>query len=340
MDGTIVIQSDGYDTFYDFYLTDVYGTSYPLWNNDTYYVTAGLYFLRAVVKPEYYYIYGDTECTYSWIEVQDSDTTMTLTMIVRPTVQSYLKTITAGARIFGQWTDSAVGVTHSYKLFKSNMFMVLNVNNSTNPDGFIYEPAENDTYYAILMNSNGGHVVVGGINVKNENQPFNLSGIKQLFISEFKADLDWNNWSTSDEDYFVDSLDILKFQGSKIKVFTNANDWFSVPTNEASSFAQKMEKVRQGFVFNNTMTITITPSAYNKWVATGTLLEKHWVVVFEDNNGFWWVFGYQNEGSKVRAYKRSSEGNYYEIEFSSNSGNKILTAISYNDYVLPYIINS
>jgi hypothetical protein len=335
--GKISINDINYLTYYTFTLTDALGVSYSLTGLD-FIIPSGYYFLTATPLPAYAYYYST--CSLSWLPVNDVDTTLSLTMIVRPTETSYLRSVNAGARVYGDWSDSVSGLTHDYYLFNVLTGVVLQVTGSTDPSGFVYQPAENGTYYGYIVNANGCKKLTGVIHVQNAQQPFNLSGIKKCYIAKYFDSVDWNNWRTDDEDYFVQSLDVLKFQSAKIKAFTNITQWYSLPTSDDSRFEQKMVKVRQGYVFNNVLTLSFSPSTYNKWIATGTLLDYNWIVVFQDLNDNWFCFGYQNQGAKVRSYSRKSDYNYYALEFSCNSSDKILTAIDYKNYVLPIIINS
>lgn len=338
-DGTISIDDIDYQLFYDFVLTDAFGNSYSL-TGQSVNVASGYYFLTAVPKTEFAYYYKNT-CGFSWLAVEDSDTTMTLNPVVRPTTTSYL--ISAGesaGRIYMDYTDSVSGLTHDYYLYTSSGEEKLAITGSTGTTDFYLTPIDNGIYYAIIVNENGCKTLYGEINVKNNNSPFNLSGVKRVFISEYKDDIQYNTWKTSDEDYFVQALDTLKFQSAKIKTYIDANTWYELPTADDTIFTQKLEKVRQGFIFRNTLMLSFSPSSYNKWLATKQLLENRYIVVFEDLNGFWWTFGYDNQGAMVNAYSRVSDYNYYQFEIVSNSGDKIMTAIDYNNYVLPYIINS
>lgn len=235
--------------------------------------------------------------------------------------------------------------TYTFNVFRQDMTLYYSQSGMSYNSTFFVDNVPPACYYIELLDETCNCTVQTTTYCVESQVPFNVSGVKRVFISEYKDDLDWNNWSTADENYYINGYDLLKFQSVKIKEFINANTWYSLPTAEDSSYAQKMAKVRQGFVFNDVLTLSFTPSTYAKWLATGTLLEKRWVVVFEDNNSTeehpqWWVFGYQNEGAKIRMYSRKSDFNNYSVEFSCNTGDKIITAIDYEDYVLPSIINS
>jgi hypothetical protein len=337
--GIISIDDVDYQLFYDFGLTDNFGNDYEF-TGETINVPSGFYFLTATPKQEFAYYYKNT-CGFDWLMVEDQDTTMTLTPVVRGTTMSYL--ISAGeseGRIYMDYTDSVTGLIHNYFLYTSNGEEKLAIYGSTGSTDFYLTPVLNGTYYAVIVNENGCKTLYPSIVVKNINSPFNLSGVKRVFISEYKDDIDYVTWKTSDEDFFVQALDQLKFQSAKIKSYVNPNQWYELPADIDTVFSQKLEKVRQGFVFRNTLDMTFSPSTYTKWLATKQLLSQRYIVVFEDLNGFWWTFGYDNQGALATQYSRKSEYNQYVLQFSSNSGDKILTAIDYEDYVLPYIINS
>jgi hypothetical protein len=237
------------------------------------------------------------------------------------------------------------GHTYTFNVYNIDNTLYYSQSGMSYSSTFFVDNVKPDCYYVELLDETCDCTVQTTIYCVESTSPFNLSGVKRVFVSEYKDDLDWNNWSTGDENYFINGYDLLKFQSVKIKEFLNANTWYSIPTAEDSNYNQKMQKVRQGFVFNDVLSLSFTPSSYAKWLATGTLLEKRWVVVFEDNNSTpdkpqWWVFGYQNEGAKIRMYNRKSDFNNYTLEFSANTGDKIITALDYDNYVLPSIINS
>lgn len=336
-DGNIIINAP-YVIYYDFSLTDTFGNSYSIVGS-TFTVPSGYYTLTATPKPAYAYAYST--CSIGWVAISDTDTTMTLTPVVRGSTSSYLISQGTGdARIYCDWSDSVSGLTHDHYLYKANGENILTVTGTTGTSDFVKTPVTNGDYYAILINENGCKKLSGLIKVDFIQSPFNLGGVKRVFITEYNDNLNPIFWKTSDEDYFVQSLDLLKFQSAKLKYLSGTTTWYSITTDTDTVFTQSIEKVRQGFIFRNKLTITFSPSAYYKWVATKELLTKRFCVVFEDCNGNWWIFGYTNEGAEVNVYTRKSDVNAYALEFASNAGDKILTAIDYNNYVLPVIINS
>ena len=336
--GSIRINNIDYLNYYSFSLTDTFNNSYTSAGllGDTFFVPAGYYFLTATPI-----VQGYKACTINWIPIADGNTTMTLNMIVKNNSQASSLTSagTEAGRIFGQWTGGLTGTTHNYYLYFADKRIALNVTGSSDQNAFIISPVTAGDYYGFIENEYGCRTLTGKVHVETSSTFFNLSGIKKVFLAKYFDEIDWIYWSTSDESFFQQTLDKLKFQSAKLKSFLNVQQWYSLPAAEDTTFSQKMSKVRQGFIFENNLTMSFTPTSYLKWLATQQLLDYKWVIVFLDLNDNWWVFGHENQGAKVNVYSQKSDQNYYIIEFTANSGDKFLTGIDYKNYVLPIILN-
>ena len=114
--------------------------------------------------------------------------------------------------------------------------------------------------------------------------------------------------------------------------------WYSIIVDEQNvNFSQSLSKVRQGFIFNDELTIGIPANDTDKWNALKTLLPKRWVVVFKDNNQNWWTFGYRR-GAQAEDYTFGSELGGFTLALRAVSENKIITAID-EQYVIDNILN-
>ena len=95
-----------------------------------------------------------------------------------------------------------------------------------------------------------------------------------------------------------------------------------------------MNKTKQGFVFTDTLTLTIPEADNTKWKELVDILQHQYILIFLDNNGDYWCMGYRH-GANVDGYKR--ENNEYILEFNAISESKILTNID-KQYVIDSIL--
>jgi len=177
---------------------------------------------------------------------------------------------------------------------------------------------------------------------------FSQGGVKKLYIAKWSDDVDYNYWSTADDDYFLEFTDTSFFTSTKIKEFlsltggTTGITWYELPVApKVVQLNQKLEKVRQGFIFTDTLTFAVSKGNATKWTAMATLLnpENKWMFVVQDADGFWWCGGYRH-GARITAYNFKtglrSEDDGYSLEVKAVSENKILTSLD-EDYVINYI---
>ena len=341
--GHININNLDYFIFYTFLLQDYLGHTYTI-NAGTGIsnVPAGYYRLTATPKSQYRYFYGYSPCIIDFIPIYATNTTISnVNPFIRQQTSSYLIASGATNRLIITFDDSNAGHSYDYYLLSETGNVEFSANTS-NVLGFIINPIIYGFHYAIIKNTNNNCVnLLDKILIQRPTQNwFNLSGIKQIFISPYNnsSNFTWDNWSTKDEDYYVQGVDSLTFQGTKIKRFYNTNPWFKITTNADTTYTCPFEKVRQGFMYTNTLTLDFAPTDYNSWYDLINVLNytQRYLIVFQDNNLQWWTFGYQNVGARVYNYTHDSTINQYQIVFKY-FGFNILTALD-EEYVNNFIL--
>lgn len=345
MDGMIILNSDGYQSFYDFYLSDAFGNTYPLYV-DTFYVTAGYYFLSAIPKPQYYNIYGTDGCMYKWIAVNDSDTDLYLISVsVRP--EQSIPFDKQSGRIFYKVGGLVSGHTYGFYVFNSASELVYQKTGITDPNDFLYDNAAADCYYSIIIDETNNQHLILEVHCVPSLSMYSSGGIKRVWLAKWSDDIDYNYWDSKDDDYFLEFEDSSFFNSTKIKEFKSLSggtiQWYVLPVvPQVAKLEQKLGKVRQGYIFVDTLTIAIAHATADKWVKMQTLLspDNRWLYVCEDFNGYYWTGGYRH-GAQINTYNFNSglreEDNGYQLVISAQSENKILTSID-TQYVIDNII--
>jgi hypothetical protein len=108
------------------------------------------------------------------------------------------------------------------------------------------------------------------------------------------------------------------------------------------SLGQKLEKVRQGYIFTDILTLAISKADSVKWNSMANILnpDNKWVFIVKCNNGFYWTGGYRH-GARISTYSFKTgfreEDNGYNLEIRAISENKLLTNMDEN-YVLNKVI--
>lgn len=339
-DGSIEINNfDDYEYFYSFTIEDLQGNPYSFNSSG---VATGL-------SSNYYFITATPitgflrdSCRIDNIIVPDDANTMSVdNTIIRPAICAGFDT--SGGRIVFDIDDTGASTGWTTSLYNTNPTLIRTVE-SVDENLIIIDNLAADTYFAIIENSEGCKLFIPSVvvptgegdpsgtnpvNSSNLGYKFSLAGVKEVYITEWSQAIDWNNWSISDEDYYISGLDTNEFQSTKIKEFTTTGlTWYSLPNDGTTyEFSQRLDKVRQGFVFNDVLTLSIPKGESSKWSNLTSVLSNRYVVVFKDNNGFWWTFGYKR-GAEVSSYTYGiTTINEYSIEFTSVSDNKILTAL-------------
>jgi hypothetical protein len=330
-DGSVNITNVDYHLFYDFVLTDVQGNVQALTG-----LTSGYYFLTATVKPEYWYYYGRETCTFEWLKVEDTDTTMSNT-------GASIRNIICGGfgksqgRIAYLCEDSGLNAPYTAKLYnKETLELVMTVTGDT-IERIIFVPLNAGNYYTHITNDAGCSLLLGSTQVSGESLR-SVAGIRTLWLTKWVNTIEYDYWKQSDEDYYLSGLDANFFNSIKIKRFideTLPDIWYSVNVlTKGITFNQSLEKSKQGFVFNDKLTLTIPQADNAKWKELVDILQDRYILVFQDNNGDYWCTGYKY-GAKINAYRL--ENNEYVLEFQAISDNKLLTSLD-SAYVVSSIL--
>lgn len=317
-----------YFDIYDFTLTDVTGGTYTFntTTGEATGLTSGYYFLTATVKPEYWSYYGRESCTFEWLKVEDSDTTMANTGV------SVRNTICGGfgkqqGRIAYICTDSGANPVYTAKLYNKETHDLVQTVTGNTIDLIIFVPLSAADYYCHITNSAGCSLLIGSTRVSGESLR-SVAGIKRLWLTKWDANIEYDYWAQSDEDYYLASVDADFFNSIKIKRFVDStlpDIWYSVNVQtKGITFQQSLEKSKQGFVFTSKLTLTIPHADNTKWKELQDLLQDRYIIVFQDNNSEYWCMGYKY-GSSVDGYKR--ENNEYILEFNDVTDNKLLTSL-------------
>jgi len=338
-DGEIIIDAI-FAPKYDFYLVDPFGASYTLYT-DRWYVTAGWYALYASPKQAYWSEVGRDTCEFKWIKVNNSDTTMTSDRI--SIKDSSCNVFGGGKGRLGFFnTDSYAGTDYDVYLF-NEAGSIVSQTNLTDISEIIFSPLNAGRYYLMILNNssaNGGCRLLIGVNVIKNFNNFSVAGIKKIWITEWNKLVEYNYWTAADEEYYLSGVDSDFFSSIKIKEFVDSTlptAWFEIIMDtKAAQFSQVMNKTKQGFIFTDSLTLTIPHADNTKWKQLTQFLTERYIVVFQDNNNQFWVMGYRL-GTTTDSYKRSN--NEYILTLNAVSDNKILTNLN-EDYVINNIINS
>ncbi len=330
-DGSVTIDNVDYHIFYDFVLTDVQGNVQALTG-----LTSGYYFLTATVKPAYWYWYGRETCTFEWLEVIDSDTTMSNTS------KSVRNVVCGGfgkqqGRIAYLCTDSGSNPIYTAKLYNKETRELVQTVTGTTIDLIIFSPLNAGDYYCHITNDAGCSLLIGATKVQGQSLR-SVAGIKKLWLTQWDENVEYDYWAQSDDDYYLSGIDADFFNSIKIKRFIDStlpDVWYSVNVQtKAITFSQTMEKTKQGFVFNDKLALTIPEADNTKWKELVDILQNRYILIFLDNNGYYWCMGYKH-GASTDGYKR--ENNEYMLEFNAISENKILTNID-KQYIIDSIL--
>ena len=347
-DGEITITTTGYFKYYTFTLTDIWGNTYsfnPLSGKATG-LTASWYTLTATIKPEYWY-YTREDCVINWIAVEDTDNPAFLVGVsVKP--QQCGPFDRQFGRIFYNVSGLTSGHTYSFDAFTSDLSHYYSKTGITSTQDFLLANAGAECYWVVIRDEVSGCALLVDSKCISSLPLFSQGGIKKLYVAKWSDDLDYNHWSTKDDDYFLEFEDTSFFTSTKIKEFfsitggTTGITWYSIPVlPQVFNLTQKLSKVRQGYVFTDVMTVAVAKANAQKWTKMATVLnpDNKWVGIVQDANGFWWTFGYRH-GAKIETYQFKTgtreEDNGYAFTFSAISENKILTNIDEN-YVINYV---
>lgn len=353
-DGIMWIESLSYFEYYDFTLTDAFGNTYApnLITGEFTGLAAGWYFLSVTPFPQYQYIYGTDTCFISWLPIIDIDTDLSLNSVSIRNAQCQPFDRVFG-RIYYKIDGFDTGHTYSFYSWKTDAqpyitpptyYQKLNI--TSNNDVQIPKAAA-DCYYALLVDETTGCHLLLDVHCVGEETPFSLGGLKKIWIAPWSDDIEYNYWDSKDEDYFLEFEDTSFFTSTKITEFYSHSggtiQWYSLPVApQVVKLSQKLNKVRQGFIFEDALDIAISAADALKWQEIQPIvnIDNKWIIVCIDDNDFAWTSGYRH-GARVIAFKNQSgargEDNGYTLSFSSQSENKILTAID-KAYITNHII--
>jgi len=346
-DGQIQITNQEYLLYYDFGLTDVFGNVYSLTYDLYTGLTSGYYFLSATAKNEYKWFYGYDACFESWLQINDSDTPMYLaSMRVKP-AQCLSFDVSYG-RIWFNVSGLTSGNTYTFYAFTSDLSNVDTVTGCTGTTQFLIENAAPTCYYVMIVDEVTGCKLLIANKCVPSIENFSQGGVKRLFIMPWNSNVDYDYWSTAEEDYFLEFEDTSFFLSTKIKQYYSATGgtgytWYSLPVfPQVCKLEQKLAKVRQGYIFTDTLTLAVNYATAAKWLKMKDVLssENKWIFVVQDADGYWWTGGYRH-GASISTYSFTSgargEDNGYQFVISAISENKLLTALDEN-YVNNYIL--
>ena len=344
-----VLKYTSYFDIYDFTLTDITGGTYTFntVTGEATGLTSNYYFLTATVKPEYWYYYGRETCTFDWIKIEDTDNPAFLVGVsVKP--QQCGPFDRQFGRIFYNVSGLTSGNTYSFYAFTSDLSLYYSKTGITSTEDFILANASAECYWVLIRDEVTGCALL----LDNRCVPsipfFSLGGIKKLYLAKWSSDLDYNYWKDSDEDYFLEFEDTSFFTSTKIKEYlsftggTTGITWYELPVaNKVVKLGQKLEKLRQGFIFTDTLSVAIAKYDAAKWTQMATLLnpENKWIYIMQDADGYYWTGGYLH-GAKISAYNFKTgargEDNGCTLEIQAVSENKLLVNIDEN-YVINYV---
>jgi len=339
--GWLRIDNQEYFVYYDFILTDVLGNQYPI-TIDTYTgLSSGFYFLSAVVKLEYQWFYDRDTCNINWIAIEDYDTSLSLVGTSLRASQCGPFDIQYG-RVFYNVSGVSSANTYTFYAFRDDLSIVIQQSGITSTNDFIINNAS-DCYYVMIVDDSTGCKLLIPVKCVPSLPIYSLAGIKNLWIAPWSTDLDYNYWSTADDDYFLEFEDTSFFTSTKIKEYlsitggTGASlQWYSLPiAKPVVKLEQKLNKVRQGYVFTDTLTVAINYATADKWNKLSAILnpDNKWIYVCIDSNNQAWTGGYRH-GARITTYSFTSglrgEDDGYQLTISAQSENKLLTAIDTN----------
>lgn len=296
---------------------------------------SGYYHLTITPKPIVWYYYGREGCVKEWIKLENNASTVGVNSVTsKPAICSGFDNQP------GRLQVQLDGVSPYYKYWFFNTDGLLIKNGTTNNSYIVLNNAT-ECYYGVIEDSNGCRYLIDEVCIPTETSS-SISGIKQLFIAPVTGDIDFNYYNTEDDDYYLDGEDNSFFMSTKISRINTNLTWYKIPIHNGQvSFKQELTKNRQGFIFSDVMEVGIAHQTQEK---LNTLLRKllnKFIVVFQDNNGNWWISGYTSHASidtVVLTTGRRYDSNQYTLKITSNSADNIITNID-EEWVKNNILN-
>ena len=296
---------------------------------------AGFYHITITTKPDFWYHYGREECVKEWIKLENNDSTVGVN-----SVKSKPAICTGFDNQPGRLQVLLDGVSPYYLYWFFNTDGLL-IKNGTTTNPYIVLNNATECYYGVIEDSNGCRYLMDEVCIPTETSS-SISGIKQLFIAPVKSDIDFDYYNTQDDDYYLDGEDNSFFMSTKISRINTNLTWYKIPIHNGQvSFKQDLTKNRQGFIFNDVMEVGIAHQTQEKLNTLLRYLLNKFIVVFQDNNGNWWISGYTSHASLdtvVLTTGRRYDSNQYTLNITSNSADNIITNID-EEWVKNNILN-
>ena len=334
-----LVDGEEYVKYYDFKLRDYLGNTYDF--DEVQYafteLPAGFYELIVQTKPQYWALYGRDECTFSFILIKDEDSTITLDRVLIRPAQCGGFDLQEG-RITYRIEDGTTGSTYTMILI-NDLGQIIDNRSGLNKKDLFYVGA--DTVCAIIENETSGcRLLVDFYSIPIEDIK-SIGGVKKLFIAKYVENLDYNYWSTADDDFFMEEEDTAFFLSTKIKEYVTDLQWYSLPIHNGQvELSQELRKVRQGWQFVDTLNIAVAKQTAEKLQDLLYISSNRWVYVLQDANGLWWTGGFSTPAEMEvmdLVGGRRNQTNEYQIQLMNMSADNILTAID-EDYVLNKIL--
>ena len=296
---------------------------------------SGYYKLTITPKPIVWYYYGREGCVKEWIKLENNNSTVGVNSIrSKPAICSGFDNQP------GRLQVQLDGVSPYYLYWFFNTDGLL-INNGTTTNSYIVLNNATECYYGVIEDSNGCRYLIDEVCIPTETSS-SISGIKQLFIAPVTGDIDFDYYNTEDDDYYLDGEDNSFFMSTKISRINTNLTWYKIPIHNCQvSFKQELTKNRQGFIFSDVMEVGIAHQTQEKLNTLLRNLLNKFIVVFQDNNGNWWISGYASHASidtVVLTTGRRYESNQYTLKITSNSADNIITNIN-EDWVKNNILN-
>jgi hypothetical protein len=337
--GYVQLTDINYLYFYTIIVVDINGNVHNCDDNGKFEaLVASFYTIIATPHSLFWNYYNREACIQSFI-IEDSDTTMSINKYyIKPSLCTGFDR--QQGRIGIEINDSIPSLTYNAYLYDLNNQLIQSVVNNT--DKLIVFNNVNKCYRVIIINSNGCHILIDNLCVPNSDMK-TIDGVAEVFIAENNTNIDFDYYSTTDDEYFITDIDNGFFLSTMIKRINTQLQWMSLPIhNNQVSFTQTLNKSRQGFNFEDVININIAKQTSDKLDDLLSIIDMNkFIVVFKDNNQQYWVTGHITP-VKLNTIKanigRRSESNEYQLEIKGYSADSIITSID-KDWVINNILN-
>lgn len=292
---------DIYSDLYQFTLTDFDGNEYIINEATGVYenLQSGYYFLDVIPITPF------LRDTYQarWIAATNVDGNYDITeSIVNHTVYS-IKTV-------GQkWNSSATlsaELTGNWIVYRANPTIVGTANGVDSITVTNLKPNYR-YYYSFEPNILTDCKTLGSFYIECIDD-FTLGGVKKVFVAPY----------TGDTAIIVDD---------KVLEVDDTLQWYEIPTHPSTTFTEAYNRDRAGVFYGDILTLPVANDGIVDWTDVEFLLDKTWIVVFQDNNDNYWVFGHDNGAQSDIVSKNTgndTESNAFTIGFSNPQSDGVL----------------